>query len=185
MSKILKVLLVIMLTLVLLTAGCVGNSEVTESETPESEAPDSEASEEEVTIAPDFQLDTLDGQTIRLSDLRGSVVLLNFWAYWCSPCASEMPFIEQVHEEWQEKGLVVISVHVGESAEAAADFVEEYNLSFPVLMDIDGAVSTQYGVSTIPRTFLIDENGIIQVMMVGAFSSVEMIENGLSLFITE
>jgi peroxiredoxin len=135
--------------------------------------------------APEFQFQYANGQTFSLSDFQGEVVLLNFWAHWCVPCASEMPFIQQVYEEWQEKGLVLISIHVGESAEAAADFVEEYNLSFPVLMDIDGTAATQYGVASIPMTLLIDQDGLIQGIMVGAFSSVEQIESGLSLFITE
>jgi peroxiredoxin len=174
MKKLLKVILPIMLISMLLFVGCSGDSE----------AENTEASEEEI-VAPDFELNDLDGQTVRLSDLRGSVVLLNFWAYWCSPCASEMPFIQQIYEEWQEAGLVLLSIHVGESAEEAADFVEEYGLTFPVLMDTDGAVATQYGAISIPTTFLIDGDGLVQAAKVGAFQSVEEIEAGLSMLLTK
>jgi peroxiredoxin len=169
MNKGLRVILAVMLISVLLIAGC---SE--ESETPEGS-----------NQAPDFQLNTLDGQTIALSDFRGKVVLLNFWAYWCGPCTFEMPFIQQIYDEWQEAGLVLLAIHIGESAEEAASFVEEYSLTFPVLLDIEGTVATQYGATSIPTTFLIDEDGIVQAVKVGAFSSVEEIESGLSRFLTK
>ncbi len=169
MNKSLRVTLAIMLISVLLIVGC---SE--ESETPEGS-----------NQAPDFQLNTLDGQTIALSDFRGKVVMLNFWAHWCVPCVSEMSFIQQVYDEWQEAGLVLLAIHIGEDTEAAASFVEEYNLTFPVLLDIEGIVATQYGATSIPTSFLIDEDGIVQAAKVGAFSSVEEIESGLSRFLTK
>jgi peroxiredoxin len=169
MNKMLRVILPLMLISALLIAGCSG----------EPEAPP----EEEDIQAPDFELDTLDGQTVALSDFRGEVVLLNFWAHWCNPCVSEMPFLQQVYDEWQERGLVLLAIHIGESAEEAASFVEEYSLSFPVLLDIDGTVAAQYGVQNIPTTFLIDQEGIVQGVKVGPFSSVEEIEGGISLFI--
>ena len=168
MNKLLKVILPVMLISVLLIAGCSGDSE-----------PPNEFQ------APDFQLNSLDGQTVTLSDFRGEVVLLNFWAHWCSPCAYEMPFIQQVYDEWQEKGLVLLSIHVGEDAQKAASFMEQYDLSFPVLLDLEGVVMAQYGVTSIPTTFLIDEDGIIQAARVGAFSSVEEIEAGLTQFISD
>jgi peroxiredoxin len=171
MNKMLKVILPVLLISVLLIAGCSN----------ESEAPP----EEEDIQAPDFQLDTLDGQTVALSDFRGEVVLLNFWATWCGPCASEMPFIQQVYDEWSGKGLRVLAINIGESAGTVTSFLEEYSLSFPVLLDIDGAVATQYGATNIPTTFLIDQEGIVQGVKVGAFSSVEEIEGGISLFIPE
>jgi peroxiredoxin len=187
MNKMLKVILPVMLISVLLIAGCPGNSE------PDISRLGSIIDCEEYTgggfkagdPAPDFHFQNADGQTVALSDFRGEVVLINFWAYWCGPCVYEMPFIQQVYEEWQEKGLVLLSIHIGEDAEKAASFIEEYNLSFPVLMDIEGIVATQYGATSIPTTFLIDKEGLIQGIKVGRFSSVEEIEGGISLFITE
>jgi peroxiredoxin len=169
MKKMLKVILPVMLISVLLIAGCSGDSEATDGE----------------IQAPDFQLNTLDGQTVCLSDFRGEVVLINFWATWCGPCAYEMPFLQQVYDEWQEAGLVLLAVNVGESPEKVAAFMQDHGFSFPVLLDTEGIVATQYGASSIPTTFLIDENGIAQAVKIGAFQSVEEIEGGLSFFLSK
>ena len=182
MKKMLKVILPVMLISVLLIAGCSGEPETDASEMgsiidcEEHTGQGFEAGDP----APVFQFQTSEGQLASLSDFRGKVVLVNFWAYWCVPCVSEMPFLQQVYDKWQEKGLVLLAIHVGESAEEATSFMEEYNLSFPVLMDTEGIAAIQYGAASIPTTFLIDEEGLIRGAKVGAFSSVEEIESTLS-----
>jgi peroxiredoxin len=187
MNKILKVILPLMLISVLLIAGCSDESEpdisglswITDCEEYTGEG--FKAGDP----ALDFQFQTPEGQLTSLSDFKGKVVLINFWAHWCQPCVYEMPFMQQVYDEWHERGLVVLAIHVGESAEEAASFVEEYSLSFPVLMDVEGIAAIQYGATSIPTTLLIDEEGLIQGAKVGAFSSVEEIEGGISQFIPE
>lgn len=180
MNKILKVILPIMLISVLFIVGCSGNSEVTDSE-----VEDSENSEEEIA-APDFQLESLEGQTIRLSELRGRVVLLNFWTTSCGWCVLEMPLLQQVYEEWQEAGLTLLTINIGESAETVTEFLQDKEFSsLPVLLDTERLVAAQYSVSSIPCTFLVDQNGILQAVKLGAFTNIEELEAGLSMFLTK
>jgi peroxiredoxin len=110
--------------------------------------------------APDFELPDLHGQPHRLSDLRGRVVFLNLWTTWCPPCREEMPAMEALHRRLRARGLVVLAVSQDTNgAEAVAPFVAEMGLSFPVLLDPDGRLSTRYGVTGYPETFIIDRNG--------------------------
>ena len=134
-------------------------------------------------LAPDFQLPNLEGQSISLSDFRGEPVLVNFWASWCSPCIYEMPFIQEVYEEWSAKGLVMLAVDIGESLSTVKDFMQSGNYSFPVLLDINQYVALEYNIRSIPTTFFIDKDGIIQAIKVGPFSSKAEIEMMLSAII--
>ena len=160
--KILTAILGLILTTVLLVAGC--------------SAQGSQVGE----LAPDFQLSNLEGQSISLSDFRGKPVLINFWASWCGPCRYEMPFIQEVYEEWSASGLVVLAINKGESLSTAKDFMQSYNLSFPALLDINQDVALEYNIRGIPATFFIDKDGIIQAIKVGPFLSKAEIENSLS-----
>lgn len=132
-------------------------------------------------IAPDFELRTLDGQTVKLSALRGKPVLVNFWATWCPPCRAEMPYLQQVHEKWTTKGLVLLAIDLEEDTETIRKFMTELNLSMTVPLDTDGRVGKAYGITGIPETFLIDKDGIIRQKIIGAFPSVAAIERQLSL----
>ena len=130
--------------------------------------------------APDFQLNTLDGQSVSLSDLKGKPVLLNFWATWCGPCRIEMPFLQQIYDEWRGRGLVLLAINIGENPSQIAEFMQSQGLSFPVLLDSDGEIAQKYNIQYIPSTFFIDKDGIIQDMKVGAFQSKAEIESILS-----
>lgn len=131
--------------------------------------------------APDFRLPQLDGQAVSLSDYRGHPVLLNFWASWCGPCRYEMPFLQQVHEDerWSASGLVILAVDIGESPDTVAQFMAENGLSFAALLDTSQDVALQYNVRNIPTTFLIDADGVIRDIKVGAFSGKDEIERRL------
>jgi peroxiredoxin len=176
MKKALKIILPIMLIAMLLVVGC--------SDDPDS-SDDGASSGDEVTLAPDFELDDLEGETVRLSNLKGSVVLINFWTTTCGYCIFEMPYLEQVYAEWQDAGLVLLTINIGESAEKITDFMQDHGFSLPVLLDSNRVVATQYGISSIPRTFLIDQDGIIRGIKIGAFQSVEEIEGGLNTLLTK
>src|SRR5918995_4567355 len=89
----------------------------------------------EKKLAPDFRLRDIDGNTVRLYDLKGKVVLLNFWATWCPSCRFEMPAMEALHKELSSQGLAVLAVALRESAEDVRAFYKEHNLSFPALLD--------------------------------------------------
>ncbi len=132
-------------------------------------------------LAPDFQLNNLNGQPVSLNDFRGKPVLMNFWTSWCPPCRSEMPFIQDTFadKKWADAGLVVLAIDIGESPSTVREFVENYGLTFPVLLDVARDVSLEYYVRGIPTTFFIDREGIIQDIRIGPFSSVMEIERSL------
>jgi peroxiredoxin len=130
--------------------------------------------------APDFTLQTRDGETIALADLRGPVVLLNFWATWCPPCRAEMPAIQDVYDGYQDQGFTVLAVDVGEGDAQVASFADERGLTFPILMDGDGTVSRRYQVRAMPSTFFIDQDGIIREVTLGGPMSEGFIESQVS-----
>jgi len=119
--------------------------------------------------APDFTLETLDGSQLTLSGLRGNPVMLNLWASWCLPCRVEMPAIERVVERHRDDGLVVVGLNVTaqDSEPAARQFAKEFGLSFPIVLDRDGAVSARYELMGLPSTYFIDRQGIIREVIIG------------------
>ena len=169
MTKRLKVMLVITLVSVLTPglamAGC---------------SPSSAQGVEVGNLAPDFQLQNLDGQTVSLGNLQGKPVLINFWATWCGPCRSEMSYIQEIYEEWSDKELVVLAINLGESSAKVEEFIQGHTLSFTVLLDTKQDVAQRYNITGIPTTFFIDKDGIIQDKVIGAFQNKTQIENRLS-----
>ena len=136
-------------------------------------------------MAPDFQLNDMDGKSVSLSDLRGKAVLLNFWATWCPFCQAERPTIQQIHQEWQSKGLVVLTVDIlhsrtTETPANLAEFMRKNNYSFPVLLDETQIVTKSYFIKQTPTNFLIDKDGIIREITVGAYSSKAAMEDSLN-----
>ena len=130
-------------------------------------------------LAPDFELDDLDGTPVRLIDLRGIPVMLNFWATWCGPCRSEMADIQRVYEEWAAEDLVLLTVNMGGTSSQVADFLEDQQISLPVLLDSKQDVAGTYNIRYVPTTFFIDEDGVIQAVKVGAFPDQDSIETEL------
>ncbi|MEP7200208.1 MAG: redoxin domain-containing protein [Chloroflexota bacterium] len=121
-------------------------------------------------LAPNFTLNTLDGEEKKLEAMRGNVVLVNFWATWCLPCRNEMPAIQQAYEAHKAEGLVVWGVNVGESAEQVRDYAGELHLSFPLLLDGDSKVSRQYRVFGLPTTVFVGRDGVIREVSIGEMS---------------
>ncbi len=132
--------------------------------------------------APDFALQTLDGQTLQLSDLKGQAVVLNFWASWCPPCRAEMPELEQAYQEHQDNGLVVLGVNQGEQQAVADDFMQQFELTFPVVLDQELVASRNYKVNSLPTTFFIDRNGIIRDQVTGQMNTALLDEKIGSIF---
>ena len=123
--------------------------------------------------APDFKLKTLDGKEVSLSDYRGKVVLINFWATWCPPCREEMPLFTKVYRKYKGRGFEILAVSTDSSIDPVKKFVKEYKLPFPVLMD-DGKVSTElYRVQGLPTSFLIDREGRIVKVRLGKYKEIE------------
>jgi len=131
-------------------------------------------------LAPDFQLLTLDQEPVSLGDLRGNPVVLNFWASWCGPCVLEMPLLEEVYQEYSDRGLIVLAVNVRESPSRVEEFWQSKELSFPMVLDTEGEVSQQYNVRYYPITFFIDKDGIIREKKPGAFLSKAEMEKKLT-----
>lgn len=120
-------------------------------------------------LAPDFTLDTLDGETITLSELQGRPILVNLWASWCPPCRQEMPAMQRMYEEFSAQGFTILAVNTTnqDSLPAVQNFVGEFGLSFPILLDRDGLVSDSYNLLALPSSFFIDRDGIIQEVVIG------------------
>lgn len=111
--------------------------------------------------APDFQLTSLEGKQVKLSDLRGKAVLLNFWATWCSPCKVEMPWFEEFQKQYAEKGFTVLGVAMDDSSsEDIAKFTKDMGITYPVVLGTN-AVSDTYGAEFLPTSVFIDRNGVI------------------------
>ena len=161
MNKVKGVLLAVLLTLVLLVIGC--RVEVVEIG----------------DRAPNFKLQNIDKQLVSLNDFRGRPVLINFWATWCIYCLYEMPLLEQVNEEWADKGLVMLAIDKGESPARVEAFLKSRNISLLVLLDTDEEIAKKYNVTGIPTTFFIDKDGIIQDKVIGAFPNQRAIEMSL------
>jgi len=116
----------------------------------------------------DFTLPLLNGETVKLSDLKGTVVFLNFWATWCGPCRAEMPSMEAVYQKLKDRGFEILAVNIMESPETAAAFMNENALTFPTALDAAGGVSARYGIQAIPTSFIIDKRGLIVSRVTGS-----------------
>lgn len=124
--------------------------------------------------APAFDLETLDGQRIRLADLRGSAIVLNFWASWCIPCREEAPVLTAADRNYRLRGLRVLGVVYQDSATSARDFMTRYGQTYPGLLDPDGRTAIDYGVFGIPETFFIDPDGVVRARQVGVIRADEI-----------
>lgn len=120
--------------------------------------------------APDLTLPDLNGQLIKLSDLRGKVVLINLWASWCPPCRAEMSALNHVYAHYNAQGFVVLGLNTTfqDDESAARSFAQSLNLSFPILFDRDGVTSRQhYQLQAMPTSFFIGRDGVIRDVVFG------------------
>jgi peroxiredoxin len=117
--------------------------------------------------APDFQLDLLEGKTFRLSESKGQVVVLDFWATWCGPCLQAMPQVDRVTREFRDRGVRLVAVNLQEAPKQIASMLERHKLSLTVALDRDGAVAEKYAANAIPQTVIVDRDGTIVRLFVG------------------
>jgi peroxiredoxin len=119
--------------------------------------------------APNFQLRDLQGRLVALSDLRGKVVMVNFWATWCGPCRVEMPAMEQLYQTFSRKDFEILAVSTdAEGVSVTRPFQKENRLTFPILHDDDYRVGLTYGARSLPMTFMVDRQGIVRHQIFGA-----------------
>jgi cytochrome c biogenesis protein CcmG/thiol:disulfide interchange protein DsbE len=136
--------------------------------------------------APDFMLRALDGTTVRLSDLQGHPVIVNFWASWCSPCRDETPDLITLYEDHRDAGLQLLGVNQREANTPVQQYVEEFGVSYPVLMDRDGQVASTWRIggpnSGIPSTYFIDATGVVRLVVFGSLTKAKT-DEGLALIL--
>jgi len=126
--------------------------------------------------APDFTFEDASGQSFSLSDFQGRLVIINFWRTDCGWCVYEMPYLEQVYNEWPADELIVLTIDIGEDAAKVSDFLDDIEVSLPVILDREALVTAQYRVSSLPRTVFINKEGLIRYIQFGAFQSLEELE---------
>jgi len=127
--------------------------------------------------APDFRLPGLKEDVVTLSGFRGRFVLVNFWASWCGPCRDETPDLQSFHEHNADDGLVILGVNQQEQRSAAASFVEEFGVTYPIALDTSGEVSAAYGVGRgMPISFLVTPAGVVEKVYFGRLSEAQLAE---------
>jgi len=123
--------------------------------------------------APDFALKSSSGENLRLSEYRGDVVMVNFWATWCGPCRQEMPLLDQLYTRYQRVGFSLLGVNIDDDSSKAMNMVSELGVSFPVLFDARKDVSRLYEVEAMPVTVLIDREGMVRYVHHGYEPGIE------------
>lgn len=120
-------------------------------------------------LAPDISLQDTNGKIVTLSDLKGTPIMLNFWASWCPPCRREMPAMQNAYTQYREEGFVILAINATnqDNLNAASEFISDHGLTFPILLDTYGQASNDYKVRSLPTSFFIDQNGIITDIVIG------------------
>ena len=113
----------------------------------------------EKPMAPDFALKDIEGNIHRISDYKGHVIIVNFWATWCPPCRAEMPAMQRAWEQLREEGIMMLAIDVGEDEDTVFEFTASYPVDFPLLLDMDSTVSEAWEVKGLPTTFVVDQWG--------------------------
>jgi peroxiredoxin len=124
--------------------------------------------------AHDFTLKDLSGNEVKLSGLKGKAVVVNFWATWCHPCKEEIPDLQKSYDENKNNGLVILGVNIKENESKVSRFAKDHKITYPILLDIDGAISDAYRVFGIPMSFFIDRNGLVKDSFIGMLTQEDL-----------
>ncbi len=130
-------------------------------------------------LAPTFELEATNGRILKLSDLKGKTIILNFWATWCVPCIKEMPALNKAYPLLKNKNVEIVAINFAESKERVGKFTSEHHLNFPVLLDSYGDTSQDYRVRGLPVAYFITPDGIVGDEIVGGGLTLELIEEKL------
>ncbi len=117
--------------------------------------------------APEFELLDLEGNTHRMSDYRGRVVVVNFWATWCPPCREEMPSMQRAYEELRKDGIEILAINIGEDEDTIFGFTANFPVEFPLLLDLDSKTIQRWPVKGLPTTFVVDPDGRLAYRAIG------------------
>ena len=173
MRKKILVIILVLLLVVPIFVGCssnkTSNSTGNNSSSGTNNSNNTNNVESNRQVAPDFSWQDANGKIVHLSDLKGKVVLIDFWATWCGPCRMTIPHVEAIYNKFKDKGVVVIGVNLDNQAsrQKVEQFIKEKGITYLVISDPNGAVASQYGATSIPRFFFIDKHGRIAKMAVG------------------
>ncbi len=170
MNKKILLIMVIALLAVGIFSGCGGNN-------PQKNNPAKNSTAESTNLAPDFSWKDSSGKIVHLSDLRGKVVLLDFWATWCGPCKMTIPHVEALYEKYKDKDVVVIGIDLDTAAHRndVINFIKTHNMHYLVISDAKGTVASEYGATSIPHFFIIDKKGEIAFTKIGYDPNMEKI----------
>ncbi len=173
----------IVVGVVILGVVWIGISQVPASATTSGSIP----SPREGFAAPDFTLETLEGEQITLSDLRGKAVVVNLWASWCPPCRAEMPALQAAYEADNARGLEILAVNMTyqDREQDARNFVEDFGLTFTIPLDRDGTIARQYLLRALPSTFFVGPDGVIRKVVIGGPMSEATIRSTVSELLEE
>jgi thiol-disulfide isomerase/thioredoxin len=138
--------------------------------------PEGEIGLKEGNIAPNFTLETLDGDEMALTDFRGQKVFVNFWATWCPPCQAEMPHMQELYEEHDVEILAINLTETEPNVEQVDRFRNDFELTFPILLDHDVSIAELYQIQPIPSSYFIDTNGRIHSVALGALTKEMMVQ---------
>ena len=122
----------------------------------------------------DFSLENLEGETVRLSDFKGQVVLINAWATWCPPCVAEMPDLQAYYQAHQHENFTILGINAGDSRSQAVAFVNQQGITFPILLDPQVDLLSSLGVNSFPTSILIDVAGVVQSIHIGMYTAQEL-----------
>ena len=186
-NRILSLLLAAILLLSL--SACNGDEVETTEFSDAEEAPAHTHTDEELApdAAPDFTVYNKEGNPVKLSDMKGTPVVLNFWASWCPPCKSEMPDFDEIAKEYDGKVvfmMVNLTDGMQETQQSAQSFIDSMGYTFPVYFDLDGEAAYEYGIQSIPTTFFIDANGNLIAYGSGAMDG-DTVKRGISMIYAE
>jgi peroxiredoxin len=171
-KKILLIMVLLLVVIPLIGYGCLSK---TSSATPSNSGQSTQS--ESKTTAPNFSWKDNSGSLINLSDLKGKVVLLDFWATWCGPCRETIPHVEAIYEKYLAKGVEVLGINLDDTSklDSVKQFIKDNGMKYQVINDASGTVSQQYGVTSIPRFFIVDKNGYIDKMIIGYDPNMEIV----------
>lgn len=124
--------------------------------------------------AADFQIALFSGQTVRLSDLQGQTVVVNFWASWCPPCRTEAPELQKVHQQFQGQDVVILGVDLWDSDKSAQTFLRDFGISYPNGPNSKGDIAIEYGVMGIPETYVINQRGDVVRRWIGPLTAAQL-----------
>ncbi|CAH1057292.1 redoxin domain-containing protein [Paenibacillus pseudetheri] len=127
------------------------------------------------SIAPEFEATTIEGKKVRLSDFQGQIVVLNFWASWCTSCVREMPLLNDIHKSTSSQ-IETLFINVGESKGTASEYLKDHSFSFPVVIDVTGKISALFGVSALPATYIINGEGKIKEAILGEITDFPLMQ---------